>query len=127
MTNPCAQIDKRGVPVSETEVPAYDAGVHTEDENPVVLLEMFCLCGEVRRFVDPVTYVQVQVADFREKHGGDGHGPTTAKKALTEREARRKAGFRMAGRQAEYEPKEHEGEGSGFDWAVVPVTSEETV
>lgn len=108
--------------MSDTEVPAYDPAVHTTEDNPTVLLEMYCECGEVRRFIDPVTHQLTQVADFRAKHSGTGHGPTTAKKSLAEREARRKAGFRMAGRQAEYEPKDYTAEGPGFDWGQPPTS-----
>lgn len=108
------------------EVPAYDPAAHTVEDNPTVAVDLYCACGGLFRQVDPVTHVLPQIEDFRVKHTGEGHGPTTAKKSLTEREARRKAGFRMAGRQAEYEPKEHEGDGSGFDWATTPTTSEET-
>ncbi|MBW0088226.1 hypothetical protein I4I73_03220 [Pseudonocardia sp. KRD-184] len=108
--------------MSDALPPPYDPAVHTPDDNPTVLLEMYCECGDVRRFVDPVSHVLPQLAGFQAQHAGDGHGPTTAKKSLAEREARRKAGFRMAGRQAEYQPKEHEGEGAGFDWSPPPTS-----
>lgn len=111
---------------TETEVPLYDPGVHTLGVNELVRLELYCLCGGLFRQVDPVSHVLPQIEDFRVKHAGDGHGVTSAKKSLAEREARRKAGFRMAGRQAKYEPKEHEGDGPGFDWAAEGATSEET-
>lgn len=100
------------------EAPAYDPKVHTvEDDNPTVLVEMWCLCGGLWTQIDPVSHVLPQIEDFQSKHSGDGHGRTTAKKALLEREVRREASFRAAGRQSEYESKKRTAPaGSGFDW-----------
>lgn len=104
--------------MSEVEVPVYDPGVHTAGENPVVRLEVYCECGGLLRQTDPVSHVLPQLRDFESRHHGPGHGPATAEESLTEREARREAGFRAAGRQDEYEPKEHPVGGVGFDWTI---------
>jgi hypothetical protein len=108
VTAPDTPPDEQGPPALAA-VPAYDPAVHTvEDGNPLVGIELYCVCGDVRRFVDPVSHVLVQLADFEARHAGAGHGPATERDALAEREERRKAGFRMAGRQAEYEPRPHD-------------------
>ena len=107
--------------MTDVEVPAYDPGVHTVEENPVVRLELWCSCGRGHRQVDPVSHCLPQIADFRAKHSGDGHGPASPQDAVAEREARREAGFRAVGRQAEYERKEHDVEGAtAFDWTPPP-------
>lgn len=100
------------------DAPLYDPAVHTAENPELVLLEMWCACGIGHRQLDPVAYLLPQIEGFRATHSGAGHGPTSAAEALTEREARREAGFRAAGRQDEYEPKDHPGGVSdGFDWA----------
>lgn len=105
--------------MTDVDVPAYDPAVHTVGEDPLVLLELYCRCGDVRRFVDPVSYCVVQLEDFRARHTGEGHGPVLAEEALAEREARREAGFRAAGRHGEYEAKEYAAPaGPGFDWSA---------
>lgn len=99
------------------EPPLYDPAVHDTDTDPVVRLAMYCACGGVFAQVDPVSHCLPQIADFREKHSGKGHGAASPKVALAEREARREAGFRAAGRQAEYKPKRRSAsDGPGFDW-----------
>jgi len=109
--------EEEGVPVSDVEVPAYDPGVHAPDDEQLLLLEMWCECGMVHRQVDPVSHLLPQLADFRAKHTGKGHGATDAATALAEREARREAGHRATGLQDEYEPKERAVDGaSAFDW-----------
>lgn len=104
------------------EVPLYDSAVHRLEDNPLVRLEAYCECGGLLRWgPDPVSHVAPQLHGFEAEHHGPGHGPVTAKKALAEREARRKAGFRMAGRQAEYTPKEHDlGTGETTEWTPTP-------
>lgn len=108
------------VPV--VEVPIYDPGVHTLGVNEVVRLEVYCLCGGLLRWgPDPVSHVLPQLRDFESKHHGVGHGPASAEESLAEREARREAGFRAAGRQHEYEPKEHHpGSGETTEWTPTP-------
>ena len=107
--------------MSDALPPPYDPAVHTLDDNPTVRLAVYCACGELRRFVDPVAYVLQQLEDFAGRHHGAGHGPVTEEEALDEREARRQASFRAAGRQAEYEPKPHELTGwESHDWAAPP-------
>lgn len=103
-----------------TEFPAYDPKTHTvEDENPTVRVDLWCECGGLWSQIDPVSHVLPQIKDFAEKHSGEGHGPTTAKKSLAEREARREASFRAAGRQSEYKAKKRTAPaGSGFDWTM---------
>lgn len=113
---------KTEVPV---EVPAYDPAVHSVEDNPVVRIELYCECGGLLRWGGPagdrLSNVLVQLRDFETRHHGPGHGPVTAAEALGEREARRMHGFRAAGRQAEYEPKEHDpGSGDAFAWTPTP-------
>lgn len=99
--------------------PLYDPESHTvENDNPTVRVELYCACGEVRYQEDPVSHVLPQIEDFRERHSGKGHQPVSPQEALEEREARREAGFRMAGRQDEYEPRPHKlSKNPGFDWS----------
>lgn len=95
----------------------YDPAVHDTDTDPVVRVAMYCACGGVFAQVDPVSHCLPQIADFRAKHSGKGHGAASPKVALAEREARREAGFRAAGRQDEYERKSRSAPSEpGFDW-----------
>ena len=109
--------------MSDLSPPPYDPTVHTDADETPALLELYCACGEVRRRVDPAVYLAAEVEAWRGNHDGPDHGPTTARKAFTERETRRKASFRAAGRQAEYQPKDHDldAAGAGFDWAAAAV------
>lgn len=110
---------------TEIEVPVYDAGIHTLGENPMVRLEVYCECGGLLRWgPDPVSHVVPQLRDFESRHHGPCHSPVTAAESLAEREARREAGFRAAGRQHEYEPKEHDlGSGVTTEWTPTPPES----
>lgn len=104
--------------MTDVEVPAYDPTVHTvEGGNPPVRVGLWCSCGGVLRQTDPVSHVLPQLVDFRERHSGSGHQPTTPENSAAEREARREAGFRAAGRQDEYEPKSRDLSGApAIDW-----------
>lgn len=100
-----------------SDFPLYDPAKHSLDENPVVRLSMYCSCGGLFTQIDPVSHCLPQIEDFQQKHSGKGHGVASPKDSLTEREARREAGFRMAGRQAEYKPKKHNVPAeAGFNW-----------
>lgn len=100
-----------------TDAPAFDPAVHTLEDNPTVLLQMWCQCGMTHRQTDPVSHVLPQLDWFRAQHSGEGHGPTTADDALAEREARREAGFRAIGRKGDYRPKTYATpDGDSFDW-----------
>ena len=111
--------EREDVPVTDVEVPYYDPAVHTvEDGNPVVRVEAWCACGGALRQTDPVSHVLAQLQSFRVRHSDAGHGPVTAEAGAAEREERRRAGFRAAGRQDEYEPKSPDVEGvQALNWA----------
>ncbi len=103
--------------MSDELPPPYDPASHSVEDNPMVSVELYCVCGGVFRQIDPVDHVLFQIEDFRVKHSGKGHGVTDGKKALVERELRREAAFRAAGRQSEYKAKKHAPGGVGFDWS----------
>jgi hypothetical protein len=105
--------------VSDVEAPPYDPAVHTLEDNPTVLVELWCACGVAHRQVDPVTHVAPQVAGFAARHSGPGHWSVPGEQALAEREARREAGFRAAGRQDEYEARTPTEPRAGFDWTAL--------
>ncbi len=102
--------------------PLFDPDVHT-DPDVVVRLELACACGTVHQQVDPVHHCLPIVASFQAKHTGPGHGPVSAADALAEREARREAAMRSAGRQDEYKPRKRKNPptGDAWDWAAVEV------
>lgn len=100
-----------------SEVPLFDPKVHTADD-ALVRLEVYCACGGLKRWgPDPVRHIAPQLRSFEAEHHGPGHGPVSAEKSLAEREARREAGFRAAGRGHEYRPKVHDpGSGETTEW-----------
>ncbi|AEA27930.1 hypothetical protein Psed_5803 [Pseudonocardia dioxanivorans CB1190] len=108
--------------MSDTSPPLYDPEIHTvEDGDPFVRVELWCLCGLAHRQLDPVSAVVPQIASFRRRHDGPGHGPTDPETALAEREARREAGHRALGIQGAYEPRERDTSDlptEGHDWAA---------
>lgn len=88
--------------------PLYDRAAHTvENGDPVVFVELYCLCGSLHRQRDPVSYVLPFLATWRERHGGGGHGEATKAECLAERERRREAAHVVAGKAADYAPKPH--------------------
>ena len=102
------------------EVPIYDPAVHVEPDT-MVRVEMFCACGMAHRQLDPVSYCLPSITLFRARHHGDGHGPVSGADAFAERETRREAAFRAAGRQAEYQPKdrpEPADPGAPWNWST---------
>jgi hypothetical protein len=86
--------------------PLYDPAVHT-DPSQVVFTELYCACGGLWRQRDPVEFVAPMVAAFIAQHTGDGHVPVSKADCIGEREARREAAYRAAGRAGEYQPREH--------------------
>lgn len=111
---------EKGAPVSDVDLPAYDPAVHTVEDDPVVLLELWCACGVAHRQHDRVTHVLPQLAGFRAKHAGPGHWAVSGKEALIEREARREAGFRAVGRQDDYASRAPSPPRAAFDWTTPP-------
>lgn len=98
--------------------PLFDPAVHTVDDgDPLVRVELWCACGLAHRQLDPVSAVLPQIASFRDRHDGPGHGPADPADALAEREARREAGHRLLGLQDTYAPRERdEVPETSFDW-----------
>jgi hypothetical protein len=91
---------------AEERPPLYDPAVHTDPAQPV-FTELYCACGGLWRQRDPVAVVAPMVAWFTAKHTGDGHGPASKADCIAERETRREAAFRAAGKAGEYRPREH--------------------
>lgn len=93
--------------------PLYDPAVHT-DPHEVVFVELYCQCGSVRKFQDPVAWIDSQVRGWLDDHpirtidgGMTGHGPVSIAECVAEQEARREAAFRAVGDQPSYTPREH--------------------
>lgn len=101
-----------------SDAPLYDPKLHSVEDNPTVRLGLYCACGGLWTQVDPVSHCLPQIEDFQQRHPGKGHGPVSPLECLEEREARREAGFRAAGRKDEYKPKAHKiPKDEGFDWS----------
>lgn len=100
------------------QISSYDPSVHTVENDQVVSLALYCACGAVFTQIDLVSLCLPQIEDFRSKHSGSGHGYASPQDCLAERELRREAGFRMAGRQSEYKSKKRKAPSEpGFNWA----------
>ncbi len=87
------------------EAPLYDPGQHASDDD-LVRVELACSCGAVRKQADPVSYITRTVTDWNARHSGSGHGPASVADAIRERESRREAAYRAAGRPEAYEPSD---------------------
>lgn len=97
----------RSTSTASADAPVYDPGVHT-DPDTVVHAQLFCMCGGVHRQLDPVRFTEPFVRSWLDKHRGDGHGPATIAEAIEEREVRKQAALRVAGRGHEYQRKTYE-------------------
>ena len=102
------------------EVPLYDPNVH-DDPDQVVRVEMWCQCTAAHRQVDPLAYIRPIMADFAARHSGEGHGPMEPGEAMEERNARRQAALRAAGRQGEFKEKAYDvpDEAALWDWSTL--------
>lgn len=85
----------------EDRPPPYDPAVHTDPEQ-MVFVELYCQCGALWRQRDPVSYVEPQVRDWLTRHAGEGHGPTSKKACIDQREVVREAALVGQRRGHEY-------------------------
>lgn len=95
---------------AETFNPArHLSAVGAPIRNDPVYLELACSCGAIRKQCDPPAYLVRTVQTWIAQHGGPGHGPVSMAEAVEEREARREAAHRAAGRAEDYQPADTSG------------------
>ncbi len=83
--------------------PLYDPAVHTGDE--VVFVELYCRCAAIWRQRDPARVVEPFVRGWLAQHQGEGHGATSKKGYVDERERRKQATLEARGLGDRYERK----------------------